>query len=84
MLFCTYPQGYSSSDAFIAAQAPLEATRDDVWEVIWQWGASMVVLLCQPEEDEKVRMYIPYIGMHGREGGYTSYIQIHTLPNYCH
>ena len=26
----------------------------DVWEMIWHCGASMVVLLCQLEENEKV------------------------------
>ena len=47
-------QGYSVRRAFIAAQAPMEATRTDVWEVIWLFGASMIVLLCQPEEDGQV------------------------------
>ena len=47
-------QGYSSRRAFIAAQAPMEGTSTDVWEVIWQCGASTIVLLCQLEEDGKV------------------------------
>ena len=47
-------QGYSVRRAFIAAQAPMETTRTDVWEVIWLFGASMIVLLCQPEEDGQV------------------------------
>ena len=32
----------------------MEGTRTDVWEVIWQCGASTIVLLCQLEEDGKV------------------------------
>ena len=32
----------------------METTKTDVWEVIWQFGVSMIVLLCQLEEDGQV------------------------------
>ena len=47
-------QSYSSKRAFIAAQSPVAHTRNDIWELIWQFRTSTVVLLCDFNEDNQV------------------------------
>ena len=47
-------QSYSRRRAFVAAQSPLESTRADVWELVWQFKIKTVVLLCPLKEGKKV------------------------------
>ena len=47
-------QSYSRKKAFIAAQAPLESTKNDVWEMIWQYRPSTIVVLCDLQEEKQV------------------------------
>ena len=38
-------QGYKHKGAFLATQAPLESTAEDLWRMVWeQWSASIVML----------------------------------------
>jgi protein tyrosine phosphatase len=48
----SYIDSYSRNKAFIAAQAPLESTKSDVWEMIWQFRPSAVVVLSNCEDDK--------------------------------
>ena len=43
-------QSYSKCRGFVAAQSPLQSTRTDVWEMIWQLKTKTVVLLCPLKE----------------------------------
>ena len=47
-------KSYSSKRAFIAAQSPMALTRNDIWELIWQFRTSTIVLLCDFKEDKQV------------------------------
>ena len=47
-------QSYSGRRAFIAAQSPMAQTRNDIWELIWQFRISTIVLLCELREDNQV------------------------------
>ena len=49
-----YIQSYSSKCAFIAAQSPMEQTKNDIWELIWQFRTSTIVLLCDFREGNEV------------------------------
>jgi netrin-G3 ligand len=57
----SFINGYSRKKAFIAAQAPLESTKNDVWEMIWQYRPSTVVVLCdfQKERQEACSRFWP-------------------------
>jgi protein tyrosine phosphatase len=57
----SYIDSYSRNKAFIAAQAPLESTKNDVWEMIWQYRPSTVVVLCdfQKERQEACSRFWP-------------------------
>jgi protein tyrosine phosphatase len=48
----SYIDSYSRNKAFIAAQAPLESTKSDVWEMIWQFRPSAVVVLSNCTDDK--------------------------------
>ena len=48
-------QSYSRKHAFVAAQSPIEHTRNDIWELIWQFRTSTIVLLCDIKEGDQVR-----------------------------
>ena len=54
-------QSYSSKRAFIAAQSPMAETRNDIWELIWQFRTSTIVLLCGLRENSHVRSMVKYI-----------------------
>ena len=49
---CFSIQSYSRNKSFIAAQAPLESTKNDVWEMIWQFRPSAVVVLSNCKNDK--------------------------------
>jgi protein tyrosine phosphatase len=40
---------------FICAQGPLPSTVPDFWRMIWQEGATHVIMLCKVEEDGKAK-----------------------------
>jgi protein tyrosine phosphatase len=47
----SYVDGYKHRGAFLATQAPMDDTIEDLWRMIWeQWSSSMVIL-CDFEED---------------------------------
>ena len=52
-LYCLL-QSYSGRRAFIAAQSPMAQTRNDIWELIWQFRISTIVLLCELREENQV------------------------------
>lgn len=55
-LSCT-PQGYRQLKAFIATQAPLPSTVDDLWQMVWeQESRSLVALTTTQEMAEQVRV----------------------------
>ena len=54
LMFIPHCQSYSRNKAFIAAQAPLESTKSDVWEMIWQYRPSTVVVLCDFQKERQV------------------------------
>ena len=72
--YCTFNvlfhsiQSYSKRRGLVAAQSPLESTRTDVWELIWQFKTKTVVLLCPLKEGKKVNL---------------SLICVHDLQNVC-
>ena len=64
MMYCLL-QSYSRRRAFVAAQSPLESTRADVWELVWQFKIKTVVLLCPLKEGKKVgALLVVYIAIH--------------------
>jgi len=53
LLLCV-SQGPQSAEHFIAAQCPLEHTRKDFWRMVWETGATTIVMLCSSAEEGKV------------------------------
>ena len=51
-------QGYRRCDAFIVTQAPLKATVNDFWKMIWEQNCYSIVNLTPLEEEGKVRQLI--------------------------
>ena len=49
-------QGYCGLRNFIAAQAPMGTTEEDVWNMIWKETCTTVVVLCNFIEDSEVRV----------------------------
>ena len=54
ILTCTF-KGYKHCNAFLAAQSPLEDTVADFWQMVWEAQSRVIVMLCNIEEDGKVR-----------------------------
>ena len=47
-------QGYRAPKAFIAAQSPMHDTADDFWAIVYDKKVSIIVLLCNFEENGQV------------------------------
>ena len=48
-------QGYKRRGAFLATQAPMKETVEDFWHMIWETQSKAIVMLCNLEEEGKVR-----------------------------
>ena len=49
-------KGYSVPKAFIAAQSPMNCTKGDFWEMVWQFHTPTIVLLTNFKERMQVRV----------------------------
>ncbi|XP_065052180.1 tyrosine-protein phosphatase non-receptor type 21-like [Rhopilema esculentum] len=56
--------GKSQSVSYVAAQSPLERTVDDFWQMIWEHGIQLCVMVTKEEEAKKRRCfrYWPFVG----------------------
>ena len=54
-------QSYSGRRAFIAAQCPMAQTRNDIWELVWQFRISTIVLLCELREENQVILVVEHL-----------------------
>jgi len=56
------PQGYKHRNAYIASQAPLRNTVNDLWRMIWEFKSKTIVMLCNFEErgEESSANYWPH------------------------
>ena len=41
--------------SFIATQGPLDTTIDDFWQMIYQYNIQVIIMLCQLEENSKIK-----------------------------
>ena len=48
-------QGYNKKKQYIAASGPKETTSADFWRMIWQHGATCIVMVTKCVEEGKVR-----------------------------
>ena len=58
-LSASLSQGYKHRGAFLATQAPLESTVDDLWRMIWENQSMAIIMLYDVQESsgsEEVRM----------------------------
>ena len=65
---CALLQGYNEHEQFILAEGPMEITNFDFLRLIWEAQPSAIVMLCQLEEDGKVRGGKRRQGKGGRGG----------------
>lgn len=49
-----YFKGYQKNKQFIATQGPKYNTLNDFWEMVWKEDSSVIVMLCNCVEKEKV------------------------------
>ena len=49
-----YLQGLSSTDEYIATQAPLPSTMADFWKMVFEQSSGVIVMLADPVENRRV------------------------------
>ena len=49
-----YLQGLSSTDEYIATQAPLPTTMADFWKMVFEQSSGVIVMLADPVENRRV------------------------------
>ena len=52
--FMDFEQDFSSTDGYIATQAPLPATMADFWEMVFEQRSGVIVMLADLVEDGRV------------------------------
>ena len=70
-------QGYKEKGAYIATQGPLQNTIVDFWRMIWEFRCSCIVMLCELEEEGKVKSRSSPIA-------YDSEIRVPIVLSYIH
>ncbi|XP_038066653.1 receptor-type tyrosine-protein phosphatase T-like [Patiria miniata] len=55
----TFLDGYNSKHAYLATQAPLPNTRDDIWRMVFDYKSSCIVMLNSMGNDPGVVQYWP-------------------------
>ena len=58
-------QGYGNDKAMIVAQNPMESTAEDFWRMIVDEQVAAIVMLCSPEEEQRVSDTSCYIVIAG-------------------
>lgn len=53
----TYLQGYTRTNEFILTQRPIESTIEDFWRMVWDQNSSVIVLLCDVDNEEFTRFW---------------------------
>ncbi|KAJ8031933.1 Tyrosine-protein phosphatase 10D [Holothuria leucospilota] len=52
-----YMLGYKSQREYIACQGPLQSTEEDMWRLVWEQGASIIVMVTQLMENGKIKCH---------------------------
>ncbi|XP_071820268.1 receptor-type tyrosine-protein phosphatase H-like isoform X5 [Apostichopus japonicus] len=52
-----YMVGSKSSREYIACQGPLQNTEEDMWRMVWEQGASLIVMVTQLMEGNKIKCH---------------------------
>ncbi|XP_065345287.1 uncharacterized protein LOC135942876 [Cloeon dipterum] len=68
-----YVDGFERPKTYIASQGPMASTVDDFWRMVWQEQVSLIVMLTNLTEDEKVKCekYWPDADQEGKFGRLT-------------
>uniref|UniRef100_A0A914Y039 protein-tyrosine-phosphatase n=1 Tax=Panagrolaimus superbus TaxID=310955 RepID=A0A914Y039_9BILA len=67
-LHANYVDGYREEKRYILTQAPLEATFERFWEMVWKENSTMIIALT-PLDGEKCPIYLPIGSGQSKEYG---------------